>query len=164
MDWANVLGENVAMFLSDFDKAYDRVEWEFILMMLEDCGFPVEFYKWVKVLLKDGSKQVEINGSLTQVYVRMIIEKNKFLRFLKERQAKMFVHELENGYKWRQAAKEHKSIDLALESLGIEIGKTKDPVMEHIQMLSQLLEGKQELWMEGPLGWTTWMEAFQDHE
>ncbi|XP_057859437.2 secreted RxLR effector protein 78-like [Cryptomeria japonica] len=55
------------MFLIDFEKAYDRVEWEFILMMLEAFGFPVEFCKWVKILLKDASAQVEINGSLSQI-------------------------------------------------------------------------------------------------
>ncbi|XP_059074808.1 secreted RxLR effector protein 78-like [Cryptomeria japonica] len=67
MDWANVSRKNVAMFLLDFEKAYDRVEWEFILMMLEAFGFLVEFCKWVKILLKDASAQVDINGSLTQV-------------------------------------------------------------------------------------------------
>ncbi|XP_059067644.1 secreted RxLR effector protein 78-like [Cryptomeria japonica] len=66
MDWAKVSGQNAAMFLLDFEKAYDRVEWEFILMMLEAFGFLVEFYKWVKILLKDASAQVEINGSLSQ--------------------------------------------------------------------------------------------------
>ncbi|XP_057871784.2 secreted RxLR effector protein 78-like [Cryptomeria japonica] len=66
MDWANVLGQNATMFLLDFENVYDRVEWEFILMMLEAFGFPVEFCKWVKILLKEESAQVEINGSLTQ--------------------------------------------------------------------------------------------------
>ncbi|XP_059071426.1 secreted RxLR effector protein 78-like [Cryptomeria japonica] len=67
MDWANVSEQNVAMFLLDFEKAYDRVEWEFILMMLEAFGFPVEFCKWVKILLKDAPAQIEINGSLSQI-------------------------------------------------------------------------------------------------
>lgn len=67
MDWANVSGQNVVTFLLDFEKAYDRVEWEFILMMLEAFGFPMEFCKWVEILLKDVSAQVEINGSLTRV-------------------------------------------------------------------------------------------------
>ncbi|XP_059077987.1 secreted RxLR effector protein 78-like [Cryptomeria japonica] len=54
------------MFLLDFEKAYDRVEWGFILMMLEAFGFPAEFYKWVMILLKDASAPVEVNGSLSQ--------------------------------------------------------------------------------------------------
>ncbi|XP_059070148.1 secreted RxLR effector protein 78-like [Cryptomeria japonica] len=66
MEWVKTSGQNVAMFLLDFEKAYERVEWGFILMMLETFGFPPEFCKWVMVLLKDASAQVEVNGSLSQ--------------------------------------------------------------------------------------------------
>ncbi|XP_059069404.1 uncharacterized protein LOC131859535 [Cryptomeria japonica] len=142
MNWANASGQNAAMFLLDFEKAYDRVEWDFILMMLEAFGFPVEYCNWVNILLKYTSMLVGINGSLTQVSVTMQIEKNKFLRFLKDGHTNIFIHEVENGYKWRRAAREHKSIGTTLESLGVEIGKAKDPMVEHIQMLSQLLERK----------------------
>lgn len=38
-----------------------------------------------------------------QVFVTMNIEKHKFLRFIKDGNAKMYLHEMENGYKWRQA-------------------------------------------------------------
>lgn len=68
MEWAKISNQDVAMFLVDFEKAYDRVEWRFILMMLEAFGFPKEFCQFVQVLLKDASAQMEINGSLTQAF------------------------------------------------------------------------------------------------
>ncbi|GLJ28766.1 hypothetical protein SUGI_0567220 [Cryptomeria japonica] len=49
-----------------------------------------------------------------------------------------------------------------MESLGLEVAKVRDPVKDQIQMLSQLLEGKQAVWMEGSQGWTTWMEVVQE--
>ena len=35
MDWAKYSGKNIGMMLIDYEKAYDRVEWGFIFMMLE---------------------------------------------------------------------------------------------------------------------------------
>ncbi|XP_059074592.1 uncharacterized protein LOC131064526 [Cryptomeria japonica] len=65
MDWAKSSHQNSAMLLLDFKKAYDRVEWKFILMMLEAFGFPPYFCLAVQTLLKDASAQIEINGVLS---------------------------------------------------------------------------------------------------
>ncbi|XP_059075279.1 uncharacterized protein LOC131875229 [Cryptomeria japonica] len=65
MDWAKVSGQHATMFLLDFKKVYDRVEWGFILLMLESFGFPGEFFYYVRVLLQDGSAQIDVNGSLS---------------------------------------------------------------------------------------------------
>ena len=53
------------MFLLDFEKAYDRVEWEFIFSILQAFGFPDEFVWYIQVLLKDSSSRIEINGFLS---------------------------------------------------------------------------------------------------
>ena len=53
------------MFLLDFEKAYDRIEWNFIIMMLDAFGFPPFFCIVVKMLLKDAYAQVDVNGSLS---------------------------------------------------------------------------------------------------
>ena len=53
------------MLLLDFEKAYDRIEWKFITMMLEAFGFPRYFCIIVQVLLKDASSQFEVNGALS---------------------------------------------------------------------------------------------------
>lgn len=43
MDWAKISDQKVSMFLLDFKKSYDKVEWNFITMMLEAFGFPEAF-------------------------------------------------------------------------------------------------------------------------
>ncbi|XP_057819421.2 uncharacterized protein LOC131032462 [Cryptomeria japonica] len=53
------------MFLLDFEKAYDRIEWGFISMMLDAFGFPSFFCDIVKMLLRDAHAQIDINGSLS---------------------------------------------------------------------------------------------------
>lgn len=40
MHWAKEDGQNVAMILLDFEKAYDRIEWPFVIGMLRAFGFP----------------------------------------------------------------------------------------------------------------------------
>ena len=55
MNWAKESSQEVAMILLDFEKAYDRVEWPFVLGMLKAFGFPYYFCKWVEILFKDAS-------------------------------------------------------------------------------------------------------------
>ena len=43
MEWAKCSHQTSTMLLLDFEKAYDRVEWKFILMTLEAFGFPPYF-------------------------------------------------------------------------------------------------------------------------
>ena len=68
MEWSKCSHQNSAMLLLDFEKAYDRVEWRFILMMLEAFGFPPSFCNTVQVLLSDASAQVEVNGVLSSPF------------------------------------------------------------------------------------------------
>ncbi|XP_059064555.1 uncharacterized protein LOC131856693 [Cryptomeria japonica] len=65
LNWAKHTNQNVAMFLLDFEKAYDRIEWGFISMMLDAFGFPSFFCDIVKMLLRDAHAQIDINGSLS---------------------------------------------------------------------------------------------------
>lgn len=53
MEWARVSDQKVAMFLLEFEKAYDMIEWGFISTMLHAFGFPKIFCHFVKVLLRD---------------------------------------------------------------------------------------------------------------
>lgn len=68
MNWAKSSNQNVAIFLLDFEKAYDRIEWNFIDIMLKAFGFPNIFCNYIKILLKDAMAQVEINGSLSDPF------------------------------------------------------------------------------------------------
>ncbi|XP_059067540.1 uncharacterized protein LOC131858343 [Cryptomeria japonica] len=68
MDWATCSHQNVALLLLDFKKAYDRVAWNFIIMMLQSFGFPPYFCNVVQILLSDAFVQVEVNGSLSKPF------------------------------------------------------------------------------------------------
>ena len=43
MHWAKANNQNSAMILLDFEKAYDKIEWHFVIAMLKQCGFPDYF-------------------------------------------------------------------------------------------------------------------------
>lgn len=40
LDWAKVLGNNLIMFLIDYEKVYDRIEWGLICTMMDCLRFP----------------------------------------------------------------------------------------------------------------------------
>ena len=50
------------MLLIDYEKAYNRVKWSFLLMMLEEMGFPTMFSRMVSTLLNGVMATVQING------------------------------------------------------------------------------------------------------
>ena len=39
MHWAKADNQNSAMILLDFEKAYDKIEWHFVIAMLKQFGF-----------------------------------------------------------------------------------------------------------------------------
>lgn len=52
-------------FKVDFDKAYDRIEWEFVLQSLQDIGFGKMFIKFIHLLFTNAVAYVAINGRIT---------------------------------------------------------------------------------------------------
>ncbi|XP_059076368.1 uncharacterized protein LOC131875743 [Cryptomeria japonica] len=68
MNWAKSSNQDAVILLLDFEKAYDRIEWSFIDIMLMAFGFPVLFCNFIKILLKDAMAQIDINGSLSDPF------------------------------------------------------------------------------------------------
>ena len=56
MNWAKASGQDCAMLLIDYEKSYDRIEWGFIMMMLEALGFPTHYCRMVSILLFGGPR------------------------------------------------------------------------------------------------------------
>lgn len=49
----------------DMAKAYDRVEWEFLLVMMTKLGFDPLFCKWIKECVSSVSYSILVNGAPT---------------------------------------------------------------------------------------------------
>ena len=49
----------------DFAKAFDTVEWPFLVQVLEARGFPNRWIAWVKALLYTAQSRVQVNGDET---------------------------------------------------------------------------------------------------
>lgn len=52
-------------FKIDFDKAYDRIEWDFVLQSLHDLGLGKNFTKQVHALFGNARARVVVNGTLS---------------------------------------------------------------------------------------------------
>jgi hypothetical protein len=51
-------------FELDFQKAFDKIEHQFILQILEHKGFSPKWTSWIRNLLQSGSSSVLLNGIL----------------------------------------------------------------------------------------------------
>lgn len=48
----------------DISKAFDSVQWPFVLKSLAALGFPVKFIHWIKLCISSPSFSVQVNGDL----------------------------------------------------------------------------------------------------
>lgn len=48
----------------DISKAFDSVQWEFVLESLRTWGFPEKFIHWIKLCITSPSFSVQVNGDL----------------------------------------------------------------------------------------------------
>jgi hypothetical protein len=48
----------------DFEKAYDKVSWEFLIQCLKKRGFNETWCDWVALMVKNGTVLVKLNGVL----------------------------------------------------------------------------------------------------
>ncbi|GKV07790.1 hypothetical protein SLEP1_g19511 [Rubroshorea leprosula] len=56
------------IFKVDFEKAYDKVSWDFIDYMLMRMGFAAKWRKWMKECLQSSTVSILINGSPTRQF------------------------------------------------------------------------------------------------
>ncbi|KAJ0433988.1 putative RNA-directed DNA polymerase [Helianthus annuus] len=63
--WCKKSGKKVFIFKIDFEKAYDNVNWGFLLDLMDKMAFPSRWCSWVKGVLESARSAVLVNGSPT---------------------------------------------------------------------------------------------------
>jgi hypothetical protein len=47
----------------DFEKAYDKVQWSFMMEVLKRKNFPPKWLEWMKQIIEGGKVGININGN-----------------------------------------------------------------------------------------------------
>ncbi|PFX24018.1 Transposon TX1 uncharacterized 149 kDa protein [Stylophora pistillata] len=68
VDFATSSGSPVAILSFDQEKAFDRVDWGFVLATLEALGFGPSFVSWVELFYREVRSAVNVNGHLTSFF------------------------------------------------------------------------------------------------
>ncbi|GKV45281.1 hypothetical protein SLEP1_g52387 [Rubroshorea leprosula] len=68
IDKAKKKKRKTIMFKIDFEKAYDKVSWEFLEYMMQRMGFCDEWRKWIGECLRTSLVSVLVNGSPTRQF------------------------------------------------------------------------------------------------
>ena len=57
----------------DFEKAYDNINWNFLLSMMKNFGFPNKWIDWAKECITSASLSVLVNGSPAKEFPMMTV-------------------------------------------------------------------------------------------
>eukprot|EP00249_Psilotum_nudum_P026413 c32363_g1_i1 orf=1-213(-) len=68
MDYARAEGLEASMLSIGMDKACDKEEWSYILLVLERFGFGPRFRRMVATLFGNASTTILVNGVATRSY------------------------------------------------------------------------------------------------
>lgn len=63
MEWACASQHNALFIKIDFEKSYDKIEWNFIFVMLQALGFGPSFIASVKMLFSNASTVITLDGN-----------------------------------------------------------------------------------------------------
>ena len=68
MEYAEESGQDYIFLKIDFEKAYDRLNWHYIIQALLHMGCGAKFCSMVKTLLGNATARVSVNGSLSKSF------------------------------------------------------------------------------------------------
>lgn len=65
LEWLKKRKKKAFLLKIDFEKAYDNVNWHFLLSMMNQMGFPSLWCRWIKGILDSSQASILVNGSPT---------------------------------------------------------------------------------------------------
>ncbi|XP_076958866.1 uncharacterized protein LOC143634746 [Bidens hawaiensis] len=65
VSWCKLKKKKCFFLKIDFEKAYDNVNWDFVISILHQMNFPDRWCQWVRGLLSSARSAVLVNGSPT---------------------------------------------------------------------------------------------------
>ena len=54
----------------DFERAYDGVDWSFLMFIMEKMGFGIKWRKWIFQCISTVSLSILVNGSPTDWFIK----------------------------------------------------------------------------------------------
>ncbi|XP_021979400.1 uncharacterized protein LOC110875513 [Helianthus annuus] len=63
--WAKKTKKEIFVFKADIEKAYDTLNWKFLISILTHMGFPSKWKNWVMGILFSGRGSILVNGATT---------------------------------------------------------------------------------------------------
>ncbi len=60
--------QDLVLFLLDFEKAFDKIEWNFLFTALSKLGFSNTWVRWVRTLYHEATSAIRINGEAGPVF------------------------------------------------------------------------------------------------
>ncbi len=64
LSWAEESNQDLILLLLDFEKAFDRIEWNFLFTALEKLKFEDTWIRWVRSLYKEASSVIKMNDEV----------------------------------------------------------------------------------------------------
>lgn len=65
IEYAEESSQDYCFLKIDFDKAYDRLEWDFVVLALQCAGFAQKFIAQILTLFGNARARISINGALS---------------------------------------------------------------------------------------------------
>ncbi|XP_058775315.1 uncharacterized protein LOC131649574 [Vicia villosa] len=84
VDYSNREGKECLLFKVEFEKAYDKVSWNFLRYMMRRMGFGIRWMRWMESLVFTSNMSVLVNGSPTKEFgvERGLRQGDRISRFL----------------------------------------------------------------------------------